>query len=65
LNAPIVFVDGADNKNKNLLNLLEIEGFPTIFLIINNKLVKYEGNRVAEEILSAMCKKSDKTTCFI
>lgn len=65
LRAPVVFVDGADTKNKNLLNLLEIEGFPTIFLIINNKLVKYEGNRVAEEILSAMCKKSDKTTCFI
>ncbi len=65
LNTPVLFVDGADSKNKNLLNLLEIEGFPTIFLIINNKLVKYTGNRIAEEILSTMCKKSDKTICFI
>jgi thiol-disulfide isomerase/thioredoxin len=65
LSMPVISVDGADIKNKNLLNLLEIEGFPTIFLIINNKLIKYEGNRVAEEILSSMCKKSDKTICFL
>ena len=65
LNIPVISVDGADNKNKNLLNLLDIEGFPTIFLIINNKLVKYEGNRLAEEILSTMCKKSNKTICFL
>ena len=61
---PVGFVDGNKETNKQLLNLLKVSGFPTIFIVYNNKLYKYEGERKAEYILSYMCKISNKNICF-
>lgn len=61
---PVLFVDGAKDSNKQLLNILGVEGFPTVFIIKKNKLVKYKGGRDHVSIIHELCKSNDKM-CFL
>ena len=60
----VSFLDGAKPVNKQLLNLLDVSGFPTVFIIKKNKLVKYNGARDHISILHELCKSDDKM-CFL
>lgn len=64
LNYPVSFVDGNKDSNNQLLNLLKVSGFPTIFIVYNYKLYKYEGQRNIENIIAEMCRISDRNVCF-
>ena len=61
---PVLFVDGSKDSNKHLLNLLGIEGFPTIFIVKKKILTKYTGQRDHVSILHELCKSNDKM-CFL
>jgi thiol-disulfide isomerase/thioredoxin len=42
---PVIFADADDKKYQKLLKDLEVKSFPSLYIIKNNKLVKYEGER--------------------
>src|SRR5579872_1438857 len=64
---PVFHIDGEKSDNKILLNLLKVQGFPTIFLVNKNGELKlYSGNRNAKDISQEICKVShNKKTCMI
>jgi thiol-disulfide isomerase/thioredoxin len=55
---PIFKLDG--DSNKKSIDLLKIEGFPTIFLINRDGKItkKYEGGRTEQEFLTSICSES-------
>jgi thiol-disulfide isomerase/thioredoxin len=61
---PVFFVDGGKKENKLLLNLLKVVSFPTIFLVFENKLTVYNGDRNVQSFLAGMCNLSNKSLCF-
>lgn len=54
---PIFKIDA--DKNKNLVNSMGVQGYPTIFFINKSGTVaeKYNGDRTRDAILAEICKK--------
>jgi thiol-disulfide isomerase/thioredoxin len=61
---PTLFVDGDKPANKQLLNLLGVKGFPTIFLVYDYKMYPYSGERTAISMAAAMCKLTENKYCY-
>ena len=64
LTYPVFFIDGAKNKNSDLLSKLSVKGYPTIFIVYNSELTEYKGSRTANDIFAALVKKSRGKLAF-
>lgn len=61
---PVLFINGADQKNSQVLKLLKVRGYPTFFLVSNYKLISYEGPRTSDAILATLCN-LNADTCML
>lgn len=64
LRLTVLFIDGEKDSNTKLLNLLSVKGFPTLFMLLNNKLIPYTGERDHQSMLAKLCEISNKDLCF-